>query len=49
VAWSLLAAYAVVVAALVGLAVANGTLAFQSFGDTVACCSPSPRSVWWGA
>jgi hypothetical protein len=35
-AWSLLAAYAVVVAALVGLAVANGTFAFASFGDTVA-------------
>jgi hypothetical protein len=36
VAWSLLAAYAVVTATLVGLAAANGTLAFESFGDTVA-------------
>jgi hypothetical protein len=36
VAWSLPAAYGVIVAALVALAVANGTLAFESLGDTVA-------------
>jgi hypothetical protein len=36
VAWSLLAAYAVTVAVLVGLAVPNGTFAFESLGDTVA-------------
>jgi hypothetical protein len=36
VAWSLLAAFAVIVAALVALAVANGTFAFESLGDTVA-------------
>ena len=35
-AWSLLAAFAVIVAILAALAVANGTVAFESLGDTVA-------------
>jgi hypothetical protein len=36
VAWSLLAAFAVIVAVLVALAVANGSFTFETFGDTVA-------------
>ena len=35
-AWSLLAAFAVTVAVLVALAVANGTVAFETIDDTVA-------------